>query len=388
MSIPESEVDLWSDAAILDPYPGYRELRDTAAAVWLARYGLFALSRYADVRDALQHWHPFSSASGVMMNDHINEALRGIMLCSDPPVHDVLRGVARRPMMPRELKSLEALIGEEAERLVSRLVAKRSFDAATELAQHLPVTVVSRLVGLPEEGREQMLDWARANFNCFGPMNARTEKSLSVLQDAIAYSTDPTLRQRVRPGGWAARLYEAADAGEIPQDQAGIMLNDYWAPSLDTTIMAIGSAIRLFAEHPDQWDLVRADPRLISHAINEVIRLESPLQMFSRLLTDDYEMDGETLPKGSRVVVIFASANRDGRKWDNPERFDILRKPSDHLAFGWGEHQCMGMPLARLEMRALLTALASRVRRFEISAMEPLMNNVLHGPRKLDVTVA
>lgn len=233
-----------------------------------------------------------------------------------------------------------------------------------------------------------MLDWARANFNCFGPMNARTEKSLPVLQDAIAYSTDPTLRQRVRPGGWAARLYEAADAGEIPQEQAGIMLNDYWAPSLDTTIMAIGSAIRLFAEHPDQWDLVRADPRLISHAINEVVRLESPLQMFSRLLTDDYEMDGETLPKGSRVVVIFASANRDGRKWDNPERFDILRKPSDHLAFGWGEHQCMGMPLARLEMRALLTALASRVRRFEISAMEPLMNNVLHGPRKLDVTVA
>lgn len=119
MSIPESEVDLWSDAAILDPYPGYRELRDTAAAVWLAKYGLFALSRYADVRDAIQHWHPFSSASGVMMNDHINEALRGIMLCSDPPVHDVLRGVARRPMMPRELKSLEALISEEAERLVS-----------------------------------------------------------------------------------------------------------------------------------------------------------------------------------------------------------------------------------------------------------------------------
>jgi cytochrome P450 len=348
---------------------------------------MFALSRYADVRDALLRWHPFSSASGVMMNDPINEALRGIMLCSDPPEHDVLRGVARRPLMPRELKSLETLIGEEAEKLVSRLAAKRSFDAATELAQHLPVTIVSSLVGLPEEGREQMLDWARANFNCFGPANARTQESMPVLQDAIAYSTDPTLRQRVRPGGWAARLYEAADAGEIPAEQAGIMLNDYWAPSLDTTIMAIGSAIRLFAEHPSQWDLVRADPRLISHAINEVVRLESPLQMFSRLLTEDCEVEGGTLPEGGRVVVIFASANRDERKWAEPERFDVLRKPSDHLAFGWGEHQCMGMGLARLEMRALLTALASRVRRFEISAMEPLMNNTLHGPRKLDVTI-
>ncbi len=166
------------------------------------------------------------------------------------------------------------------------------------------------------------------------------------------------------------------------------MLNDYWAPSLDTTIMAIGSAIRLFAEHPGQWDLVRADPRFISHAINEVLRLESPIQMFSRLLTDDYQSDGVTLPKGERVVVVFASANRDERKWDDPDRFDVRRRPSDHVAFGWGEHQCMGMSLARLEMRALLGALASRVRRFEITAMEPLMNNVLHGPRKLEVTLA
>lgn len=388
MEIPESGLDLWSDQAILDPYPLYRELRDTAPAVWLASCGMVALSRYADVRDALQHWHPFSSAHGVMMNDHINQALRGIMLCSDPPQHTVLRGVARRPLLPRQLKLLEQLITEEADSLVAQLAARGSFDAAADLAQHLPITIVSKLVGLPEEGREQMLDWARANFNCFGPMNARTEQSLPVLRDAIAYSTDPTLRQRLKPGGWAAQLYEAADAGEIPAEQAGIMLNDYWAPSLDTTIMAIGSAIRLFAEHPGQWDLVRADPRFISHAINEVLRLESPIQMFSRLLTDDYQLDGVTLPKGERVVVVFASANRDERKWDDPDRFDVRRRPSDHVAFGWGEHQCMGMSLARLEMRALLGALASRVRRFEITAMEPLMNNVLHGPRKLEVTIS
>lgn len=388
MEIPESGLDLWSDQAILDPYPLYRELRDTAPAVWLASCGMVALSRYADVRDALQLWHPFSSAHGVMMNDDINQALRGIMLCSDPPQHTVLRGVARRPLLPRQLKLLEQLITEEADSLVAQLAARGSFDAAADLAQHLPITIVSKLVGLPEEGREQMLDWARANFNCFGPMNARTEQSLPVLQDAIAYSTDPTLRQRLKPGGWAAQLYEAADAGEIPAEQAGIMLNDYWAPSLDTTIMAIGSAIRLFAEHPGQWDLVRADPRFISHAINEVLRLESPIQMFSRLLTDDYQLDGVTLPKGERVVVVFASANRDERKWVDPDRFDVRRRPSDHVAFGWGEHQCMGMSLARLEMRALLGALASRVRRFEITAMEPLMNNVLHGPRKLEVTIS
>lgn len=124
---------------------------------------------------------------------------------------------------------------------------------------------------------------------------------------------------------------------------------DYWAPSLDTTILAITSAVRLFGEHPDRWDLVREDPALIPHAFNEVVRMESPIQMFSLLLVEDHEVDGVLMPAGSRVIVVYASANRDERKCEDPERFDVLRRPTDHLAFGAGEHQCMGMPLARLE---------------------------------------
>jgi cytochrome P450 len=384
---PVSSIDLWSDDAIRDPYPRYRELRALGGAVWLSSHDVFVLTRYAGVREALDHWHPFSSAHGVMLNEPMNAATRGILLCSDPPLHDQLRGVARRPLMPQEIRALEPDLQAQARALVARLVQQGTFDAVTDLARHLPVTVVSELVGLPEEGRERMLEWAAANFDCFGPLNDRAERAFPLLEHAMAYSTDPTLRDRLTPGGWAARLFAAADAGELPPDQAGKMLNDYWAPSLDTTILAISSAIRLFGEHPDQWDLVRDDPTLLPHAINEVLRLESPIQNFSRLLVDDHEVDGVMMPAGSRVVVSYASANRDERKWDDPDRFDVLRKPSDHVGFGFGEHRCMGMPLARLELRAVLSALAERVERFELGEREPLMNNTLHGLTRLQVTV-
>ncbi len=387
LTVPASHLDLWSEHALLDPYPLYRELREAGSVVWLRKYEMFALTRYADVRTALTDWEVFSSAHGVMMNDRMNELLSGIVLCTDPPEHTMLRGILRRPLEHDELKVLEVEIEAEAEALVERLVAQRTFDAATELAPRLPLEIVSKRVGLPEEGRERMLDWAFANFQCFGPMNDLTRDAFTTIDEAVAYATDPTLKERLTPGGWAARLYEAADAGEIPHARAGVMLNDYWGPSLDTTIFGILNAIWLFAHHPEQWQLLRDDASLLPHAVNEALRLESPIQAFSRQTTRDHKLDGVTIPGGSRVVVVFASANRDERKWENADRFDILRKPSDQLAFGWGPHQCVGMPLARLELRAVLAALARRVERIELGKTERALNNVLRGFKRLEVTV-
>jgi cytochrome P450 len=386
-SPPTRPVDLWSDASLADPYPVYRELRDAGSAVWLSEYEMFAVPRYADVRAALKDWRVFSSAHGVMMNEPMNETMRGILLCSDPPLHDQLRSVAGRPLRPRPVRELEPEMLREADALVERLVERGTFDAVAELARHLPVTMVSRLVGLPEEGREQMLDWAAANFNCFGPMNERAQASFPLLKAAVEYSTDPTLPHRLRTGGWAAQLFEAADRGEITREQAGMMMNDYWAPSLDTTILATGNAVWLFANHPEQWDLLREDLSLMPHAINEIVRTESPIQAFSRWVTEDYQIGDTVIGAGSRAILIYGSANRDERKWEQPEAFNILRRPSDHLAFGFGEHQCMGMPLARLEMSVILTALARRVKRFELRRADRSLNNVLRGFGRLEVTV-
>ena len=146
---------------------------------------------------------------------------------------------------------------------MDRLVAKGTFNAATELAQHLSVTIVSHAVGLPEEGRERMLEWAAAAFNGFGPMNRRTLESFDTMKKTMNYALTQCVRGKLKPGGWAEMLHDAADSGEIPKDKPSLMALDYVGPSLDTTIFAISSAIWLFAQHPDQWDIVRKDPSLI-----------------------------------------------------------------------------------------------------------------------------
>jgi cytochrome P450 len=173
----------------------------------------------------------------------------------------------------------------------------------------------------------------------------------------------------------------------MPREKCPVMMLDYVTPSLDTTILGITATIALFARHPDQWTMLREDRSLIPHAINEALRVETSVPQFTRVLTDDHEIDGVELPAGSRVALLYGSANRDERKYPDPDRFDITRKPSDHLAFGRGEHVCVGMHLARLEMSTLLDRLADRVERFEIVDSAPLLNNGLRGLARLEVTV-
>ena len=384
---PTSAIDLYADEALLHPYPHYRALRDAGPVVWLSGQGMFVMARDREVREALRNDAVYSSAQGVMMNQPMNDALRGITLCTDGAAHDVMRRVLARPLGANELRALKQRIDAEADTLVERLVAQRHFDAATELAQHLPVSIVSNLVGLPEAGREHMLEWAAANFNCFGPLNRRTLDAFETVKEMIHYAFTEAVPGKLKPGSWAAMIYEAAERGELRPEQCPVMMNDYMGPSLDTTIFAIGSAIMLFGQNPEQWDTLRAEPSLIQNAVNEVIRLESPIQGFSRVTTQDQDIAGETLPAGARVIVLYGSANRDERKWQDPDRFDVRRRVHDHLGFGAGPHACVGMNLARLEIGAVLTALVKRVSRFELGRSERAMNNILRGLQSLEVTV-
>jgi cytochrome P450 len=385
---PSSSLELFTTEALLDPFPIYRKLRDLGPVVWLDAYDMFVLPRYAEVRGALENWQVFSSAGGVTMNDEMNEKLRGGLLCSDPPTHEVLRKVIERPLTPKALSSLRERVTAEAETIVERLVAKGTFDVATELAPHLPVSIVSELVGLPEEGRERMLDWAPANFDCFGPINARTNAAFPVVAEMVHYAFTQCVPGKLKPGGWAQMIWDAADRGEIDPAICPFLMNDYMGPSLDTTIFATISAIWLFAQHPQEWDIVHENPALLPQAINEAIRIESPIQAFSRYVAEDHEIDGVILPKGSRAILLFGSANRDERRWDDPDHFQVNRRgTNEHLGFGFGEHQCVGNNLARMEIRALLAALTKRVKRFELREMERGVNNVLRGIKKCVVSV-
>ncbi|MFC9430212.1 cytochrome P450 [Streptomyces sp. NPDC056987] len=385
--IPVSDVDLYTESARIDPYDIYAELRALGPVVYLSRYDLYALPRYDEVRAALMDWQTFSSARGVFVDPDVNAQLEGITLCSDPPEHTAMRSVLGRPLRPERMREVTPRIEAEADRVVERVVGQGRFEVVTELAEYLPMTVVSDLVGLPDHGREKMLEWAAAIWNTQGPADDRAAAAGPAVEEFMAFAMKDAVPGKIDPDGWAAQLYQAADRGEIPHDKCPVMMLDYVTPSLDTTILAIANAVALFAQNPDQWDLLRKDRSLIPHAINESLRLETPVPQFTRVLTEDHEIGGVPLAAGSRVALLYASANRDERHYPDPTRFDITRRPSDHLSFGRGEHVCVGMHLARLEMSALLERLADRVACFEILERRPVINNGLRGLDHLDVAI-
>jgi cytochrome P450 len=186
------------------------------------------------------------------------------------------------------------------------------------------VTIVSNAVGLPEEGREPMMEWSIGMFNCFGPMNERACNAMSVLSEMMRYARSHAVPGKLKPGGWAEAIRHAAAAGEVPPEAVPVIMIDM-GPTLDTTIFAISSGVWRFANHPDQWDPVRDDPSLIPSAINEILRMEAPVQGFSRYVARDYDLDGVLLPGGSRAIVFYGAANRDPRQFTDPDRFDVRR---------------------------------------------------------------
>jgi cytochrome P450 len=383
-----STLDPYADEALLKPWPLYSELREMGPAVWLEKYEMFAFTRYESVLKALRDWEAFPSSFGVMMNDDMNQLLRGNTLCSDGDAHSRLRRVVIRPLTAARLMSLQEEVEREAEAVVDRLCAKGRFCATAELAAHLPVKIVSGAIGLPEEGRERMMEWSIGMFNCFGPMNERARHAMPVLSEMMEYARTQAVPGKLKPGSWAEAIHHAAAAGEVPSEAVPVMMIDYMGPSLDTTIFGISSGIWLFANDPDQWDLVRNDLSLIPAAINEILRMEAPVQGFSRYVARDYDLDGVALPQGARAIVFYGAANRDPRQFPDPDRFDVRRDNAGrHMAFGAGPHGRLGTHLARLEMRSLFMALARKVKRFHIETEERVLNNILRGFSKLIVTV-
>lgn len=386
-AIPSCDVDLYSDEVLAAPYPHYRALRDAGPVVWLPRNGLYAIARYKDVRESLRAHQLFSSAEGVAANDAANQGSKGTTIASDPPDHTAMRQVIGAPMLPSQLALIRPRIEEMAGALVERLVAQREFDAVTDLAQHIPVNIVSELVGLPEQGRQNMLKWAAATFDMLGAANDRCAAAQDSIREMRSYVINEATRDKIRPGSWISKIYEASDRGLFPESRCPVLMRDYLGPALDTTIFAMANMIWLFGRFPEQWDLVRADPGLIPNALNEAVRLESPIRGFTRQLTADHDIEDVRIPAGARVALFYASANRDERKWEAPEAFNVRRKVNDHVGYGHGVHTCAGMHLARLEIHSVLAALVPRVERFEIGAAVPAINNLLRGFSSVRVRV-
>jgi cytochrome P450 len=385
--IPVSDVNVWSDENLLDPFPMYRALRDMGPVVYLERHKFHAVTRFADVKQVLGDWETFSSASGVSFNDDLNTAIAGSLVGSDPPRHRHYRGILERPLAPAEMKKVRDRIQELAAGLVADTVRKGEVEVVSEVASYLPVVLVAELVGLPPEGRENMIDWATAGFNALAPAGVdRVADSLVDMAGMAAYFEDPDLVDHLRPGSWASRLCQAARDGEITHAEfLNLLQMNYILPALDTTIHATTNLIWLLAHRPDIWAELKARPALVGRAVNEALRLEGPVQAFSRKVTKDALIDGVTVPAGEWLFVSFAAANRDERRYPDPDRFDIHRDAADHVAFGYDEHVCLGRNLATLEMTMLLSELLRSVETLEVKQEKRLLHNSLRGFEQLRV---
>jgi cytochrome P450 len=257
-----------------------------------------------------------------------------------------------------------------------------------DLATALPLAVVPDFVGWPRDQRDDLLAWGAATFDVLGPLNGQWIKALPSSVQMLRFARRVVRRRSVIDGSLGHDVLLAADSGELPHRDCPPLMVDYVAPSLDTTISAISSALYLFASFPDQWEIVKDNHDLIPNAVNEVVRYESPLRAFSRKACRTSVIGDIEVPADSRVLVIYASANRDEHEWDKPDTFDIRRDATRQLGFGHGTHSCAGQGLARMEIEAMLRALVQRVDRIELTASPSwAINNIIrrheHLPLKL-----
>jgi cytochrome P450 len=327
------------------------------------------LGRFQSVRAALGDWKTYSSGHGIGLNPEINKAWANALICIDPPAHTAMRKLITDRLGAAHLRHVEETIDRRATELAERLASGVVFDAVTDLAHDLPINVIMDLIGWPAAVRHQILELSDGAFDTCGPGNERMRSGMAQIETMMKLIAEVYDSGTLTPGGFGATIADSARRGEIPREAAIGLLAGYVVAAFDTTISGISSGIWLFANNPDQWDLVRADESLIPKAFGEILRLETPIQHFSRVTTCEVPLEGGfAIPGGSRVIVSYAAANRDERQFPDPDRFDVLRhNGATHLAFGAGNHACAGQSLAKLEAHAVLRALARRVRRFELS---------------------
>lgn len=378
-----ADLDLFSDEVLLAPYPYYTALREHAAVVHLEQAGIWAVTRYESVRAALAAPRAFSSKA-VAFNDMMNQALAGTSLATDPPDHRPLRAALMENLTPRALRALQGDIEAKADAMVAGLVERGTFDAIGDLAQALPIAVVMDLIGIQGEVRDKILGWGFAAFNVLGPMNERTVVNFPIAGELFEWASAIKAGD-LAEGSIGRAVFAAADRGVIPHESCNGIIHQYVAAGLDSTIAAIGNAIALLAAHPDQYELVRADPALIPAAFNEALRYDTPVPLFGRIATEDVKVDGTVIPAGSQVALLFAAGNRDPRHYPGADSFQVRRNPVDHLGFGYGIHSCAGQGLAKLEAHAVIAALARRVRRYSVGEGERRISNSTRSLAKLPV---
>jgi len=349
-----------------DPYPIYRRLRDDAPAYRDERHGFYALSRYDDVHRALHDHATFSSGRGFLLED-IDDFTLPMLLGMDPPDHGRLRATISRALTPRHVALLEEPIRERCRALVAACAAAGRVELIGDFAARLPMWVISRLLGVPDADQDELRRLAdvmvhREDGRRGVPAAGKDAAAriygyfATLLAERVGNDDDDLL----------SLLLAAERAGEISQLEILGFCFLLIIAGKETTTKLVGNLAVELTRHRDARALLIAEPRRIPNAVEEMLRYDTSTHMMARTLTRDVELHGVRLEAGRKVALLLASANRDERRWRDPDVFDPTRDAADHVAFGFGVHFCLGAALARLEARVALEELLARLPDFTV----------------------
>ncbi|MGQ4328941.1 cytochrome P450 [Streptomyces hayashii] len=403
-AVDDLTFDPWDPAFVSDPYPAYAELRERGRVIYFEPTRQWLVPRHADVSALLRdrrlgrtYQHRFTHEDFGRtappaeqepfhtLNDHG-------MLDLEPPDHTRIRRLVSKAFTPRTVERLKPYVRRLAGELVDRLVREGGGDLLRDVAEPLPVAVIAEMLGIPEADRAPLRPWS-ADICGMYELNPSQESATKAVRASVEFSDylrDLIAERRKEPGDdLMSGLIAAHDEGDRLTEQelistAVLLLNAGHEATVNATVNGWWTLFR----HPEQLAALRSDHSLVPSAVEELMRYDTPLQLFERWVLDDIEIDGTVVPRGAEIAMLFGSANHDPAVFEAPERLDLARADNPHISFSAGIHYCIGAPLARIELAASMTALLERAPTLALAA-EPRRkpNFVIRGLEGLSVSL-
>ena len=346
-----------------NPYPYYAELRDKAPVAWIEPMQAWAVSRYADVDYILRNPRLFSSAlwSEAASGDLVVVPEAPGLLSMDPPDHTRMRKLANKGFTPRLIRAMESRVRTITQNLLKPVMGQTEIDLVSTLSIPLPIIVIAEMLGVEVERQADFKRWSNdlvrsINRPTDEGVRAEIRQSITEFRAYIGHMID---KRRTEPGDDLITAFVQAEEERqvlTSIEVLGLTVLILGAGN-ETTTNLIGNAVLALLDHPEEQAKVRTARVNVPTFIEEVLRYDSPVQVVFRQATQEVELEGGKIPAGATVLLLLGAANRDERKFPDPDRFDVERNPSDHVGFGYGIHYCLGAPLARLEGRSALEAL-------------------------------
>ncbi len=395
------EIDIASHDAYLNgvPYELFARLREEAPVFRHRQVepeqpadGFWVVTRHADCVKVNRQWENFSSQrkGAILTEDRPDLEMARMLIDLDPPEHARLRTLVSRGFTPKVIRSMDGHFREVAGKIIGDAVTAGEFDFVSDIAAELPLIAIAELLGLPAEDRHKVFKWSNAMIGSNDPeYQGADDMAATAMTELYMYANELAAARKIEPRqDIITTLLEADGDQQLTEHEFDLFVLLLSVAGNETTRNATAQGMLAFLENPDQWALLKSDPpKYLDGAVEEILRFGTPVMQFRRTVTHDMELHGQQIKEGEAIVMYYASANRDPEVFPNPNSFDITRSPNPHLAFGGGgPHHCLGVTLARLEMRIMFEQLLEHVDHLEL--VEPparLRSNFIHGIKHLKV---